>query len=423
MFQIKCQPYIFEDKKFVIDEGGELKEVLSDFSSSGRENPHSNNKRMTNYLSLVYRNISRLSEDHQFLDFPVDDYKMIQKANKLNYCSNYLEFAHLKDNTKRISYIESCHKSLCPICNFFRARFNLSSFVDVLSRFFSSGRYVGYPFLFLTLTVTSCYGEDLPALLDKMSRSWNKLINTKEFKRAFVAASRSLEITINRDPESKSYMMFHPHYHVILVARPDYFSKLSDLYLDNLHFLWLWQRSFGNHTFRSFDKWLSWYSSFFDDFGSSVSRLLPSAPKDLITQIDVRRIKVNVDPDKAIHNILGALNELLKYPFKPDELLTGNLDEDTEVVFFMDKAMQHRRRWNLTGIFKDIAAELSIPEDDPDELVQTAGLDPDEVDYFSAWWFSGKFGEYLRGKKKTVEQKNAVRRFLGLPLLDPLSQK
>lgn len=398
-----------------MDEGGELKEVLTDYSGSGRENPHSNNKRMTNYLAKVYRNIEHQAYSGSLFDIPVDRFKMSQKANKLRYCSNYLEFAHLKDDTKRISYIESCHKSLCPSCNFFRARFNLGSFVDILSSFFRSGRFSGFPFLFLTLTVPSCYGEDLPGLLDKMSAAWNKFQNTKQFQRAFVAASRSLEITINRDDTSKSYMMFHPHYHVILVARPEYFSKQLDLYMDNLHFLFLWQRAFGCHKFRSYDKWLSWYSDFFSDFGSSLARLLPTAPKDLITQIDVRRIKIPSDPDKAVRQIMGALNEQLKYPFKPDELLTGDLEEDTQIVFFMDRAMNHRRRWNLSGIFKEIAQELSVPEEDPDELVSIRGLDPDEIDFFSAWWFSGRFGEYLRGKKKTTEEKNAVRRFLGLP--------
>lgn len=413
MFEKICQSYIFDNKKYVLDNSGELKEVLSDFSASGRENPHSNNKRMTNYLSSVYRFLS--SQSDQF-PLKIDSYSFNKKANKLNFCSNYLEFAHLKDETKRISYIESCHKSLCPTCNFFRARYNLGSFVDILSKFFDS-EYRSYPFLFLTLTVPSVYGDDLDSMLDKLSRSWQRFSQCREFKRAFVASSRSLEITINRDENSKSYMMFHPHYHVILVARPEYFSKNSNIYLSNLDFLYLWQRAFGNHKFRNFSKWFDWYENFFDDFGTSVSRKRSSAPDDLITQVDIRRIKVNVNKDKAIHNILKALNELLKYPFKPDELLTGNIIEDAPVVYYMDQAMQHRRRWNLSGIFKEIAAELSISEEEPEELVQTAGLDSDEIDYFSAWWFSGQFGEYLRGKKKTTEQKNSVRRFLGLPLI------
>ena len=412
MFEKNCQSFIFNNKKFVLDNNGELREILVDCSRSGRENPHSNNKRMTNYLSKVYQYISSHSYDNKFLEYPCDPFRMNKKSNKLSYCSRYLEFGHTQD-TKRLTYIESCHSSLCPTCNFFRARLNLSSFVSILTEFFSIAEYRSLPFLFLTLTVPNCSGEKLGELLDKMSVAWDRLTKCKEFSRSFVAASRSLEITVNRDPTSKSYMMFHPHYHVILVARRDYFDKKSDLYLDNMHFLYLWQRAYKNHKFRSFSKWLSWYQSFFNDFGSSLARLRPGAPPDLITQIDVRRIRINVDPDKAIKSVLSALNEGLKYPFKPDDLLTGNIIEDSEVVFFMDLAMAHRRRWNLSGIFKDIASRLRLPDEDPDELIQVEG--DLEFDFFSSWWFSGRFGEYLKGKKKTTEEKNAVRRFLGLP--------
>ena len=412
MFDKNCQSFIFNNKKFVLDNNGELREILVDCSRSGRVNPHSNNKRMTNYLSQVYHYISSHSHDYTFLDYPCEPYSMNKKSNKLSYCSCYLEFGHTED-TKRLTYIESCHSSLCPTCNFFRARLNLSSFVSILTEFFSIAEYRSLPFLFLTLTVPNCSGERLGELLDKMSAAWDRLTKCKEFSRAFVAASRSLEITVNRDPSSKSYMMFHPHYHVILVSRRDYFDKKSDLYLDNMHFLYLWQRAFQNHKFRSFSKWLSWYQSFFNDFGSSLARLSPVAPPDLITQVDVRRIRINVDPDKAIRSVMSALNEGLKYPFKPDELLTGEIVEDSEVVFFIDRAMSHRRRWNLSGIFKEIASRLRLPDEDPDELIQVEG--DLEFDYFTSWWFSGRFGEYLKGKKKTTEEKNAVRRFLGLP--------
>ena len=279
MFEKNCQSFIFNNNKYVLDNNGELKQILVDCSRSGRENPHSNNKRMTNYLSHVYHYISDHTQNNKFLDHSCDLFRMNKKSNKLSYCSRYLEFGHTED-TKRLTYIESCHSSLCPSCNFFRARLNLSSFVAILSDFFNS-EFRSLPFLFLTLTVPSCSGEDLPELLDQMSGAWDRLLRCKEFSRAFVATSRSLEITVNRDPDSKSYMMFHPHYHIILVARRDYFEKKSDLYLDNLHFLYLWQRAFKNHKFRSFSKWLSWYQSFFNDLG-----ILDNLPGEKLVRLE-----------------------------------------------------------------------------------------------------------------------------------------
>lgn len=428
----KCQYYIFDNKKYVKDQRtNELKEVLQDFSASGRENPFSKNKQQSLYLSSVYKYIGHKIHDEykqtgveQFLGFDAQTFRSEKRRKKIYWCSRYMEFAHLKDKTKHISYNESCHSSLCPCCNFFRSRMDLKNMICILEEFYKNPFNTSFPLIFLTLTVPNCANEELKQTLDRLNKAYNRLMKYKELEGAFVASSRSLEITYNDDGSA------HPHLHILLVCCPDYFT--GNKYLNRWQFLFLWQRAYGVHRFRDFSKWYAWYwSQFFCVPDRGKLRLAPWAPVDFITQIDVRRIKApthkevsqalrqGLDFFQVARPILAALSEFIKYPFKPDNLLSGDITIDAERVFFLDSAMYHRRRWQVSGFFKEIAQQLKLPdpEDDNTELVQIAGLDLEQIEYFSGWWYNNGFGEYLRGERKTNEQKNFFRRFMGLPEL------
>lgn len=426
MIYTKSQVRIIDNTEYIIDEdSGELRQILVDCSATGKKHPFARNKQQNIYLSEVYQYIAKTSAaaDNTFLDCACSSIDFSKTFNKLTFCSNYLEFAHLKDKTKRISYLESCHKSLCPCCNFFRARSDLRLLHDIFAEFFKNSVYKNCQFLFLTLTVPSVYSEDLQKALDDLNKAYHRLIDFKEFKNAFIGSSRSLEITYNNDEDSKSFNMAHPHLHILLVARPDYFT--SPAYIDYQHFLFLWQRARGDHRFRSFDKWYRWYCSYWSEPFTANARLLPGAPP-FATQINVKKIKLrqarNLSEEKLVGSMFNILSEVLKYPFKPDDLLTGDIIVDAERVFFLDAAMYHRRRWQVSGVLKKIAQELGVPEVESPDLITIAGLDPEQIEYFSGWWFSGKFGEYIRGHRKTISEKNAVRRFLGLPLLSEIEK-
>lgn len=438
MFENNCQSYIFDNKKYVRDnQTGELKEVLQDFSRSGRENPHSYNKRLTNYLSEVYKHLQLPDEEKKLSNGrKISDYKKI--PYKLGFCSNYLEFLHLKNKEKHISYIESCHCSLCPTCNFFRSRNNLRDFILILEDFFSNPSNCDYPFVFLTLTVPNCPGSGLRATVKKLSKAFNKFLGYDEIKNIIVGCSRSLEITINEDTGD-----FHPHFHCLIILKKDYFKWHKDfkdnVYLDKLHWLMYWQRALGLHKFKAvtknqyserdlsnarrvcFDKWRLWFGSFFTGGAPLHGVLLRSAPSDLVTNIDIKRV-LKWDMHRISDNAqccIKLLGEVIKYPFKPDEILSGELSVDVSRVYWLDGALYHTRRWNLSGILRDIQKKLHLPEEteESDDLIQIAGIDIDQIAYITGWWFSSDFGEYIKGKCKTIQQKNKARRALGLPEL------
>lgn len=438
MFEKDCQLYIFDNKKFVRDNfTGELKEVLQDFSSSGRENPHSYNKRLTNYLSDVYKHFNLPDEEKKLSNGrKTSDYKKI--PFKLGMCSNYLEFIHLKNKESHISYIESCHCSLCPTCNFFRSRNNLRDFIMILEDFFSYSDNCKLPFVFLTLTVPNCPGSDLRTTVKKLSKAFNKFLGYDEIKNIIVGCSRSLEITVNEDTGD-----FHPHFHCLLVLREDYFKWHRDfkdnIYLDKLHWLFYWQRALGLHRYKAvrknqyterdlytarrkaFRSWCEWFGSFFSGGEPFSGVLLPSAPKDLVTSIDIKRVlKWDINRvDQNARRCIKLLGEVVKYPFKPDEILTGEISIDVSRIYWLDGALYHTRRWNLSGVLRDIQKRLNLPdpEEESSDLVQICGVDIEQIEYISGWWFSSEFGEYIKGKCKTIEQKNKARRALGLPLL------
>lgn len=438
MFEDKCQFLIFGDKKFVQDkQTGELKQILQDFSKSGRENPHAYNKRITNYLSTVYRHFNLPDEDELLSNGrKVSDYRRI--PFKLGLCSNYLEFAHLKNKEKHISYIESCHCSLCPTCNFFRSRNNLHDFIMILEDFFSEDDNCEYPFVFLTLTVPNCPGSELRQTIKKINKAFNKFLGYDEIKNIVVGCSRSLEVTINEDTGE-----FHPHLHCLIIVKKDYFkwhkSFKDNIYLDKLHWLMYWQRALGLHKFKAvrknqyteqdlwtarykcFSKWRTWFGGFFSSGEPLQGVLLPSAPADLVTNIDIKRV-LKWDKHRISDNALRCiklLGEVVKYPFKADDILTGELSLDVPRVYWLDGALYHTRRWNLSGVLREIQKKLSLPteEEESSDLVQISGIDIDQIESISAWWFSDSFGEYIKGKCKTIKQKNKARRALGLPEL------
>ena len=419
MKNLKCQYILDQDKRYALDiVSGEAVESLVDCSASGRENPHRDNKLQNLYLRDVYLNLHKLTKDtnefQSFVAYPSDYSK---KAEKLKYCTSYFEFVHLKDKTKHISYLESCHCSLCTCCNFFRSRSEVGQCLEIFSSLFSKQEYCDFEFLHLTLTVPSCYGDDLQHTLDRMNEAWRRLTQFTEFKKVVLGWSRSLELTRNIDLDSKSYGLWHPHFHVVLVVQKNYFR--SPAYLDQLHWVYLWNRAYLVHTFRKFEKFKSWYEGFFLSGYLDKSR----APSDLCTQIRIQAVKVKRvktdTPEARAKRLLSFLVEVLKYPFKPSNILSGDITIDTESVFFLDTALYHRRKWQVGGILKDIKSELRLADLNEDsDLIQVDGVDQDDVDFFSAWWWRSWSGDYLRGRLRSAAEKNHSRSVLGLPLLD-----
>lgn len=74
-------------------------------------------------------------------------------------------------------------------------------------------------FLFLTLTVANVPVDDLSATVVQMNKAWHKLIKRKTWPA--IGYVRALEIT--KEKYDRAYV--HPHFHAVLVVKPNYFSR------------------------------------------------------------------------------------------------------------------------------------------------------------------------------------------------------
>ena len=119
----------------------------------------------------------------------------------------------------QLSAAHLCNTRLCPFCEWRRTRAWRARLHQGLEAL-----YAEQPKLrgvFLTLTVRNVPLAQLGSQLDEMNRAWNRLK-----QRAFFPTDlwfRRTEITVGHSA-GFGEVMAHPHFHVLLLVKPSYFS-------------------------------------------------------------------------------------------------------------------------------------------------------------------------------------------------------
>lgn len=262
------------------------------------------------------------------------------KADRCFNCGTSLQFisplADLDaDADYKLSEANFCRERLCPMC---AKRRSLKIFGQV-SQVVECIDTDKYDFLFLTLTVPNVSDEELTEKIAQMQKAFNKLVHYVKFRRAIVGYFRSLEVTYNHCKRSKSFDTFHPHYHIILVVRKDYFTSID--YIKRDEFLYMWQRAMNDYS---------------------------------ITQVDVR--KVRPEKSRGVISISKAVAEVAKYTvkssdyiFKNDEILTDR------IVSVLSGALKGRRLVAFGGLFAEIRDQLGLDDPEDGDLIH---VNPDE---------------------------------------------
>ena len=148
---------------------------------------------------------------------------IVKRAERVRSCGDFLEFLVSADS-RFLHRANFCHDKLCPMCNWRRS---LKMFSQV-SRIMDKLESDGYRFLFLTLTVRNCDGENFADTVSGILSGWNRLIQRVPFRATrgkvpvVVGAARFLEVTVHYSFEADSY---HPHIHAILAVKQDYFKN------------------------------------------------------------------------------------------------------------------------------------------------------------------------------------------------------
>ncbi|EEE2821036.1 Replication protein [Salmonella enterica subsp. enterica serovar Reading] len=241
-------------------------------------------------------------------------------AERMEECANFLIYALTACKTSgefqlKLRNANLCHCRHCFICNWRRSLMYYARFFEFLPRI--AQEHPTARWVLMTLTVQNMPVESLSDGLKDMNKAWNRFTQRKEFK-PVLGWIRSTEVT--QEKARPDYA--HPHFHVLMMVRPSFFTK--------------------DYTKQS--RWLEMWRECMRD--------------DRIQSLDIRTVKGDMK--------LGAVEVLktLNYSIKPETAVTNPewLLEYFEQV--------HRKRFIATGgVLKDALKRLD--EETTEEMIYT----------------------------------------------------
>lgn len=295
------------------------------------------------------------------------------RAFRVTDCGTFLEY-HVTETEKKLHKANFCKDRLCPMCNWRRSMKIFGQVSQVMDLLQGSG----YRFLFLTLTVRNCSGEDFPATVKMLLDGWRQLYHySKEFHKTVCGTFRSLEVTINQENKT-----FHPHIHAILAVKPDYF-----------HRCYITQKQWS-------DMWANCCALDYDPI------------------VYIETVK------EGPKGIGGAVAEAAKYTVKDSDFLTGSDWERRKYVAALLSGLGGRRLVAMTGCFRKAKQQLGLDDAEDGDLVHVEGEElRDDLAYIIAryQWRNGcyvfsddEYCDYSRSveyrRRPPVEQEEGPRR-------------
>lgn len=274
------------------------------------------------------------------------------KAFRVENCGSFLEF-HVSEQEKKLHNANFCRDRFCPMCNWRRS---LKVFGQV-SQIMNVLEGQKYRFLFLTLTVKNCSGEDFKGTIQMMFDGWrkfyhdyfrrNNVLKGVALKGVVCGAFRSLEVTINHKTGE-----FHPHFHVILAVTPDYFAGRN--YVKQEQWAEMWRTACG---------------------------------LDYKPIVDIRTVKPKEDKKTGEMTIAGAVAEVSKYAAKGEDYIPRSDDElegqfslagydRTYYLRILLDGLRGRRLVDMTGCFRKVKEQLGLDDAESGDLVH---VEPDEL--------------------------------------------
>lgn len=262
------------------------------------------------------------------------------KASRVASCGTELSFAYaispdgVVSEDGKLHSANFCKDRLCPMCAWRRS-------YKIFGQVSRIMEHIGdkYEYLFLTLTVPSVPAEELTETISRLVKAWSNLIRQKLFKTAVRGFFRALEVTRNNDPDSKSYKLYHPHFHVVLAV----------------------PKSYWNNCYITHDQWLDMWRKAYKD--------------DSITQVDIRKAKSKdayqkAGAQEAINMLSSAVAEIAKYAVKDTDYIHEFDPALTdEIVTTLAGALARRRLTAYGGCFDDAFQKLKLDDAEDGDLV------------------------------------------------------
>lgn len=286
------------------DDVSEVYQVLNDYSRSGKKIQWKEKKEKT---ILIANSFKRIGDK--------------KKASRLIECGTFLEFKRfIDDNSMKLIRGNFCKCRLCCLCSWRRS---LKVFGQVSKIMNLAIQYGTEEFIFLTLTIKNCKGEELSNHIDLLMNGYDLLFKKTRVKKAVLGSFRALEITHNVSKKSNSFDTFHPHLHCILQVSKDYFDNSTNLYITQNDWKNLWKKSVN----------------------------LDYEPLVYVEKIN-----------NSVGNISKSIAEIAKYTVKDSDILSDDLDLQDKTISVLDKALANRRLISFRGTFAKIQKQLNLDD-------------------------------------------------------------
>lgn len=253
-----------------------------------------------------------------------------QHFNKNKYqdmmdCGQRLQFGlyehhQTKEQDKKLEEMYTCKDRFCAFCNWRRARkLGIQSY-QVLKAIESENQV---RYIFATFTVKNCHINDLNTTIKHINKSFERMIQTKRFRNSIKGFVRALEYPPQKD--NLEYM--HPHFHCLFVVQKNYFDINEKLYISQVEFMRMWQKSLR---------------------------------ADYVPQVDIRVVK-----KQKGDSIAKIVAETIKYPLKTNDLKDMSVDLFQELT----KQMFKKRALAFGGIIKDYRKKLVLDDVEDGDLI------------------------------------------------------
>lgn len=240
------------------------------------------------------------------------------KIDRLENCSNYLQFQTNEDRSKfLLSGGFFCNNRFCLVCSWLKAKRTAFELLELLKVVQINENKA---FVFITLTVPNVSASQLRSTIEDMNISFNRLWKVKEFKAMNKGFIRKLEITYNSERDD-----YHPHFHIVCCVNKSYFTSRD--YLKKKRLLELWQQATRNPN---------------------------------ITQVDIKPCRMN-----TVKEIL----ELATYSAKQSELYLSK-----KVFDGFYEGMYRKKLIVFNGLFKEYRKKIEVNEINIDDILELAQL-------------------------------------------------
>jgi plasmid rolling circle replication initiator protein Rep len=241
-------------------------------------------------------------------------------GERISICSMLLDFKlvtniELGELVLKLSSAHFCHCRHCPVCQWRRSLMWRAKFYQVLPKVLED--YRTHRWLRLTLTIRNPELVDLRFTIDHLNESFKRMSKRKAFPG--VGWIKSLEVTKSETVSVNGVSTAHPHFHILMMVKPSYFSGKAYL---------------------SFTAWTElWKSCLRVDYDP----------------------QLNIQVVPKTKNLLDCLPEMVKYQVKESDLV-----DDRDWFLELNKQLHKTRAIEIGGVLKPYLKAL---ENEPEDLI------------------------------------------------------